>query len=179
MASRFTKRIMKELTILRQNSMDNDERNTDIPIKYNCKIDESNINIIELDVSIDNFYDSDKSEKDQQLIYKDLKKAKIEVIKFEVRFNEYPIKPPFVRVIEPVLIGGNIMDGGNICIDLFGTRLWAPTITIENVMVMVIQLLRDNKNLRLDTKKTSKYSYENAVKNDLNIVKRVHKDWNT
>lgn len=179
MSSRFTKRIMKELAILRANSLDNPERNPDeTPLKFIVKPNESDINIVEIDVSIDNFYDSDKSSKEQQNIYKELKKAKIKFIKFEVRFDEYPLKPPFVRVVKPVLVGGNVMAGGNICIDLFGTRLWAPTITIVNVMLMVVQLLRDNKMLKLDSSGKLKYSYENAVNNDKTYVKRVHSNWN-
>jgi ubiquitin-protein ligase len=179
MSSRFTKRIMKELAILRANSLDNPERDPNgTPLKFTVKPNDSDINIVEITVSIDNFYDPDKSAKEQQLIYKQLKEANIKFINFEVRFNEYPLKPPFVRVIEPVLTGGNVMEGGNICIDLFGTKLWAPTITIVNVMVMVVQLLRDNKLLKLDNSGKLKYSYENAVNNDKTFVKRVHSDWN-
>jgi ubiquitin-protein ligase len=178
MSSRFTKRIMKELAILRTNSLDNPERKQDeIPLKYIVKPNESNINIVEIDINTENFYDPEKSSKEQQNIYNELKKAKINFIKFEVRFNDYPLKPPFIRVISPVLIGGNVMSGGNICIDLFGTKLWAPTITIENVMLMVVQLLKDNKYLKLDINSKIKYSYENAVNNDKS-VKRIHRNWN-
>jgi ubiquitin-protein ligase len=179
MSSRFTKRIMKELAILRANSLDNPERNPDeTPLKFIVKPNESNINIVELDIDTENFYDPDKSSKEQQNIYKELKKAKINFIKFEVRFNDYPLKPPFVRVVSPVLLGGNVMSGGNICIDLFGTKLWAPTITIVNVMLMVMQLLRDNRMLRIDSSGKYNYSYENAVNNDKTFVKRVHSNWN-
>jgi hypothetical protein len=176
MANRFTRRIMKEISILKKNSLDNKERDDKTPLKYYFYPNESDINIAEIDILTENFYDPDLSEDKQQLIYTELKKNCISSIRFEIRFNDYPIKPPFIRVMKPVLTGGNVMSDGNICIDLFGSKLWVPSISIENVMVMVFQLLKDNKYLKLGSK-SKQYTYEGALNNDKS-VKRIHSNWN-
>jgi len=56
------------------------------------------------------------------------------VIELEMTFpNEYPMKPPFVRVVRPrfKFLTGHITIGGSICMQVLTTSGWSPSNDIE------------------------------------------------
>ncbi|KAL4806836.1 hypothetical protein BDV18DRAFT_160003 [Aspergillus unguis] len=75
---------------------------------------------------------------------KDLQKAKLSSIVMEIRFpSDFPLAPPFIRVIRPRFVrfaeggGGHITAGGAMCMELLTTSGWLPSYSIENVLVQI------------------------------------------
>ncbi|KAL4928605.1 putative ubiquitin conjugating enzyme [Aspergillus undulatus] len=75
---------------------------------------------------------------------RDLEKAKLSSIVMEMRFpSEYPLSPPFLRIIRPRFVrfteggGGHITAGGSMCMELLTTNGWMPTFSIESVLLQV------------------------------------------
>ncbi|KAH6695840.1 polymerase [Plectosphaerella plurivora] len=75
---------------------------------------------------------------------KDMKARKIHSIVLEIRFGrQYPISPPFVRVIRPRFLpfieggGGHITGGGAMCMELLTNTGWSPANSIEAVILQV------------------------------------------
>lgn len=65
-------------------------------------------------------------------------------IVIEIRFGEnFPISPPFVRVIRPRFLpfhaggGGHVTIGGAMCMELLTSTGWSPACSIEHVLIMV------------------------------------------
>ncbi|KAI6365873.1 hypothetical protein MCOR25_005242 [Pyricularia grisea] len=65
-------------------------------------------------------------------------------IVIELRFSEnFPISPPFVRVIRPRFLpfhaggGGHVTIGGAMCMELLTSTGWSPACSIEHVLIMV------------------------------------------
>ncbi|KAL4941500.1 hypothetical protein BDV06DRAFT_179289 [Aspergillus oleicola] len=77
-------------------------------------------------------------------IAKDLERAKLSSIVIEMRFpSEYPLSPPFIRIIRPRFVrfteggGGHITAGGSMCMELLTNDGWMPTFSIESVLLQV------------------------------------------
>ncbi|KAL6232328.1 hypothetical protein BDW75DRAFT_247284 [Aspergillus navahoensis] len=77
-------------------------------------------------------------------IAKDLEKAKITSIVMEMRFPaDFPLVPPFLRIIRPRFVrfalggGGHITAGGTMCMELLTNTGWLPTFSIESVLLQV------------------------------------------
>lgn len=75
---------------------------------------------------------------------KDMKKAKVKSIVCELRFpKDYPMSPPFVRVIRPRFLpftsggGGHVTGGGSMCMELLTNSGWSPASSIEGVLLQV------------------------------------------
>ncbi|OKL63495.1 hypothetical protein UA08_01552 [Talaromyces atroroseus] len=75
---------------------------------------------------------------------KDLHKARIQSIILEMRFpSDFPMSPPFVRVIRPRLLefnrggGGHVTMGGALCMELLTSSGWLPTFSIENLLLSI------------------------------------------
>jgi ubiquitin-conjugating enzyme E2 Q len=78
------------------------------------------------------------------LLAKDLKKLKMQSIVLELRFPpQFPMDPPFVRVIRPRFLefahggGGHVTSGGAMCLELLTQSGWLPTASIESVLLQV------------------------------------------
>lgn len=74
----------------------------------------------------------------------DMKKAGVTSIVMELRFGrEYPLSPPFVRVIRPRFVpfmhggGGNVTAGGAMCMELLTNSGWSPVSSLESVLLQV------------------------------------------
>ncbi|KAJ5798120.1 uncharacterized protein N7503_007416 [Penicillium pulvis] len=74
----------------------------------------------------------------------DLKAAKLNSVVLELRFpNDFPMNPPFVRVIRPRFLefaaggGGHVTAGGAICMELLSNSGWSPVTSIESVLLQV------------------------------------------
>ncbi|QGA12784.1 hypothetical protein EYB26_000429 [Talaromyces marneffei] len=75
---------------------------------------------------------------------KDFQKAGLQSIILEMRFpQDFPMSPPFVRIIRPRLLefnaggGGHVTMGGALCMELLTGSGWLPTFSIENVLLSI------------------------------------------
>lgn len=97
-------------------------------------------------------------------LYKDMQNLKIDQIKMEIRFDQqYPIKPPFVRIVSPIFQfkTGHITIGGSICMELLTNQGWSPVYTIESLMIQIKATIIEDG--RLDyNKKNITYSFEES-----------------
>lgn len=74
----------------------------------------------------------------------DLKKAKLQSVVLELRFPpEFPMDPPFVRVIRPRFLafreggGGHITFGGALCMELLTNSGWSAVTSIDSLLLQV------------------------------------------
>ncbi|KAJ5538026.1 hypothetical protein N7494_007505 [Penicillium frequentans] len=74
----------------------------------------------------------------------DLKAARLNSVVLELRFpNDFPMNPPFARVIRPRFLefaaggGGHVTAGGAICMELLSNSGWSPVTSIESVLLQV------------------------------------------
>ncbi|KAK7751944.1 hypothetical protein SLS62_006087 [Diatrype stigma] len=74
----------------------------------------------------------------------DMKMAGVGSIVLEIRFGrDFPMSPPFVRVIRPRFLpflnggGGHVTAGGAMCMELLTTTGWSPANSLEAVLVQV------------------------------------------
>lgn len=81
---------------------------------------------------------------DQLPLAQDMKRAGITSIVLELRFGkEYPMSPPFVRVIRPRFMpfthggGGHVTSGGALCMELLTNSGWSAVSSIESVLIQV------------------------------------------
>lgn len=49
--------------------------------------------------------------------------------------DNFPFAPPFMRVVEPRIEKGYVMEGGAICMELLTPRGWASAYTVEAVIM--------------------------------------------
>lgn len=75
---------------------------------------------------------------------KDLRSAKMSSVVLEMRFpSEFPMAPPFVRVIRPRFLaflqggGGHVTAGGAMCMELLTNSGWSAVASIESVLLQV------------------------------------------
>ncbi|KAH0536283.1 hypothetical protein FGG08_006821 [Glutinoglossum americanum] len=74
----------------------------------------------------------------------DMKKMNINSVVLEVRFGkEFPMSPPFVRVIRPRFLsfaqrgGGHVTAGGALCMELLTNSGWSAVSSLESVLLQV------------------------------------------
>ncbi|KAK3315040.1 hypothetical protein B0H66DRAFT_482027 [Apodospora peruviana] len=74
----------------------------------------------------------------------DMKAAGVPSVVFEIRFGkDYPMSPPFVRVIRPRFLpfmeggGGHVTAGGAMCMELLTHSGWSPANSMESVLLQV------------------------------------------
>lgn len=74
----------------------------------------------------------------------DLQKTGLQSVILEMRFpQDFPMSPPFVRVIRPRFLefnaggGGHVTMGGALCMELLTGSGWLPTFSIENVLLSI------------------------------------------
>jgi ubiquitin-conjugating enzyme E2 Q len=91
---------------------------------------------------------------------KDLKNSNLKSIVVELRFPaQFPMDPPFVRVIRPRFLefaaggGGHVTAGGAMCMELLTHSGWLPSASIESVLLQVRMALTatDPQPARLST----------------------------
>lgn len=75
---------------------------------------------------------------------KDMKVKGVKSVVMEVRFGkDYPMSPPFVRVIRPRFLGfmagggGHVTAGGALCMELLTNSGWSAASSIESVLLQV------------------------------------------
>ncbi|KAK5660918.1 hypothetical protein OQA88_12291 [Cercophora sp. LCS_1] len=103
----------------------------------------------------------------------DMKRLGATSIVFEFRFGkDFPISPPFVRVIRPRFLpfmqggGGHVTAGGAMCMELLTSTGWSPANSMESVLLQVRLALcsQDPKPARLlDGSGRSDYGVAEAI----------------
>lgn len=115
-------------------------------------------------------------DKDSELA-NDMKKAKIETIELEITFPPtFPMVPPFVRIVRPIFMfmTGHITSGGSVCMELLTDNGWAPSYSIENLLVQIRSLIVEG-NGRLDLSKKGEHYGLSDAKLAFERMKNAHK----
>jgi ubiquitin-conjugating enzyme E2 Q len=104
---------------------------------------------------------------------KDMKAAKLRSIILEVRFPaNYPMNPPFVRVIRPRFLefqaggGGHVTIGGAMCMELLTSTSWSAVMSMESLLLQVRLAITstDPQPARLSTRRgVQDYSVGEAI----------------
>ena len=110
--------------------------------------DEDNFNRWLVSVSMRNFFDADPTipANAQNPLYQDMLACGVEYINFEITLpDDYPLSPPFIRIITPrfIHLTGHITIGGSICSELLMKQNWVPTLSILKVMIIVCHNMVD------------------------------------
>ena len=102
----------------------------------------------------------------------DMKKQNVKSIVMEVRFGaQYPMSPPFVRIISPRFLGfnqgggGHVTLGGALCMELLTNSGWSAVSNIESVLLQVrlAMMSTDPRPARLDKHARGDYGVGEAV----------------
>lgn len=102
----------------------------------------------------------------------DMKKRGVKSVVLELRFGkDYPMVPPFVRVIRPRFLsfaaggGGHVTAGGAMCMELLTNDGWSAASSIESVLVQVRMAITslDPKPARLEGTVRNDYGVGEAV----------------
>lgn len=166
---RANRRIINEIRNLHKYS---DVKNNNYDIYYHLEINEDNMQIFKMSLDISNFDDTSS-------LYSNFIKYGIKTIDFEFRLpDEYPFKPPFIRIISPRFkyMTGHITIGGSICMEILTNQLWVPSLMLNKVVLMIIQNMISG-GAELDNKKYKiPYTYDEAM----SAYKRMlvsHSEW--
>ena len=63
---------------------------------------------------------------------------KVKQIELSINFaSDYPFRPPFVRVISPVIQKGYVLSGGAICLELLTEEGWSSAYSMESVIMQI------------------------------------------
>ena len=88
-----------------------------------------------------------------------------ECIYMEMKFpKEYPMVPPFVRVLRPKFkfLTGHITIGGSVCMQVLTRSGWQPTNDIESVLVQIRAQICADPNASLNVGDATEYSESEA-----------------
>lgn len=103
---------------------------------------------------------------------KDMKDKDLKSIVMEVRFGkDYPMSPPFVRIVRPRFLsfmaggGGHVTAGGALCMELLTNSGWSAVSNMESVLLQVRLALSstDPKPARLEPGKVRDYGVGEAI----------------
>ena len=99
--------------------------------------------------------------KDLQLIKQQQEGKGYILLNFTFKDN-FPFEPPFVRVVEPIIVGGYVLSGGAMCMELLTKQGWSSAYCIESVLLQIAATLVKGK-ARVDFQsKTHTYSLARA-----------------
>jgi ubiquitin-conjugating enzyme E2 Q len=105
---------------------------------------------------------------------KDMEARDVNSVVLEMRFGrQYPMTPPFVRVIRPRFLpfmqggGGHVTAGGAMCMELLTNSGWSPANSMESVILQVRMALTNTEptpaRLQPTTLETSDYGILEAL----------------
>ncbi|KAL5022647.1 hypothetical protein ScPMuIL_001802 [Solemya velum] len=120
-------------------------------------------NLFVWDVQLKDFPDDTRLGKD---LRKYATKHKREpVLQLEMQFpGDYPMSPPFVRLIRPRLafLSGHVTIGGSICMEMLTKSGWRPCNDIESILVQVRSEIMSDPEARLDQCSDRAYGEQEA-----------------
>lgn len=84
--------------------------------------------------------------------------------------DNFPFSPPFMRVVEPRIEKGFVMDGGAICMELLTPRGWASAYTVEALLMQFsASLVKGQGRIAKNVKSASK-EFSRFVAQDIYVV---------
>ena len=139
--------------------------------------DDNNPQVWEISVKVKSKSKSNEIMDKDSLLYKSLRKYKISRVKFEFRFPvDYPMAPPFVRIISPIFkfLTGHITRGGAVCLDIIINRnAWSPVFMISTVLHTIFSVINTGDGDLDPSRIGQEYSFDEA-KEAFNRLKRTH-----
>ena len=108
------------------------------------------------------------------LIQSDMKKYNIDYVELEFTFNEnYPVQPPFVRIISPRFIyrTGHITIGGSICMELLTNQGWDMTTSVSTVITYIKSAIMDGEGQIDPANYNSTYDINEAIESYNRMLK--------
>lgn len=134
-------------------------------------------NLYEWDVKLYGFDPKDQLAKDLAE-YK--KRFEIDHILLRVKFySEYPLKPPFVRVVYPMIQEGYVLDGGAICMELLTPMGWSSAYGMDAVLRQIMATMIEG-NARIIMQQGTNYEERAALASMKHIVDTHKRDgWYT
>eukprot|EP00698_Gefionella_okellyi_P003668 TRINITY_DN13433_c0_g1_i1.p1 TRINITY_DN13433_c0_g1~~TRINITY_DN13433_c0_g1_i1.p1 ORF type:complete len:362 (+),score=65.73 TRINITY_DN13433_c0_g1_i1:81-1166(+) len=70
----------------------------------------------------------------------------LDYLQLQFKFpQDYPHKPPFVRVVRPGIQGGYVLDGGALCMELLTPMGWSSAYSIDAVIPQLMATLVEGK----------------------------------
>ncbi|XP_053959136.1 ubiquitin-conjugating enzyme E2Q-like protein 1 isoform X2 [Anastrepha ludens] len=108
---------------------------------------------------------------------KDMTEMNIPFILLHLVFpDNFPFAPPFMRVVEPRIEKGFVMEGGAICMELLTPRGWASAYTVEAVLMQFsASLVKGQGRIVRKTKSTKEFSRRTAEEAFRSLVKTHEK----
>ncbi|XP_043936587.1 ubiquitin-conjugating enzyme E2 Q1 isoform X1 [Protopterus annectens] len=88
--------------------------------------------------------DQDSALHNDLLILKEKEGIDFILLNFSFKDN-FPFDPPFVRVVSPILLGGYVLGGGAICMELLTKQGWSSAYSIESVIMQISATLVKGK----------------------------------
>jgi ubiquitin-conjugating enzyme E2 Q len=94
--------------------------------------------------------------------------------------DDYPLRPPFLRVVCPRIENGYILRGGAICMELLTPKGWSAAYTIEAIVMQFVSTLVKGKGKISVFGKNKEYKKKDAEKTFRDVV-MLHeaKGWRT
>ncbi|XP_030556786.1 ubiquitin-conjugating enzyme E2Q-like protein CG4502 [Drosophila novamexicana] len=90
--------------------------------------------------------------------------------------DNFPFAPPFMRVVEPRIEKGYVMEGGAICMELLTPRGWASAYTVEAViMQFAASVVKGQGRIARKPKSTKEFSRRQAEESFRSLVKTHEK----
>ncbi|XP_026834641.1 ubiquitin-conjugating enzyme E2Q-like protein CG4502 [Drosophila erecta] len=90
--------------------------------------------------------------------------------------DNFPFAPPFMRVVEPRIEKGYVMEGGAICMELLTPHGWASAYTVEAViMQFAASVVKGQGRIMRKPKSTKEFSRRQAEESFRSLVKSHEK----
>lgn len=108
---------------------------------------------------------------------RDMREQRVPHILLHLVFPDtFPFAPPFMRVIEPRIEKGFVMEGGAICMELLTPRGWASAYTVEAVvMQFAASIVKGQGRIARKTKGSKEFSRRTAEESFRSLVKTHEK----
>ncbi|XP_043936588.1 ubiquitin-conjugating enzyme E2 Q1 isoform X2 [Protopterus annectens] len=116
--------------------------------------------------------DQDSALHNDLLILKEKEGIDFILLNFSFKDN-FPFDPPFVRVVSPILLGGYVLGGGAICMELLTKQGWSSAYSIESVIMQIsATLVKGKARVQFGANK-SQYSLTRAQQSYKSLV-QIH-----
>ncbi|XP_037959948.1 ubiquitin-conjugating enzyme E2Q-like protein 1 [Teleopsis dalmanni] len=109
---------------------------------------------------------------------KDMAELKIPFILLHLVFpDNFPFSPPFMRVAEPPIERGFVMEGGAICMELLTPRGWASAYTVEAVIMQFAASLAKGQGRVVRKPKSTKEFNRRTAEESFRSLVRTHEKY--
>jgi len=107
---------------------------------------------------------------------KDMKEFKVSKIELSINFaHDYPFRPPFVRVVAPVIQRGYVLSGGAICLELLTEEGWSSAYSMESVIMQIGASLVKGEGRIIPNKRPEDVYTLSKAKNSYKNLVQIHK----